>query len=54
VWLDGAKQDLNVTAFSSFELGWGPAVVTNFQIDGAKPGSSYGKVYLDQMSVARW
>jgi len=54
VWLDSDKQDLNVTVFSGFQLGWGPAVVANFQIDGASPGKSYGKVYLDQMSVSRW
>ncbi len=54
VWLDGNRQDLNITAFSSFALGWGPAIIANFQIDGASGGDSYGKVYLDEMTVYRW
>ena len=54
VWLDGARQDLNFTVFSGYSLGWGPSIVTNFQIDGSSSGSTYGKVYLDEMTVYRW
>jgi hypothetical protein len=54
VWLDGAQQDLNVTAFSGFMLGWAPALDTNFQIDGSLPGTSSATVYLDNMIVYRW
>jgi hypothetical protein len=54
VWLDGARADLNFTVFSGYELGWAPSIVTNFQIDGASSGSTYGKVYLDEMTVYRW
>ena len=54
VWLDGAEQGINATALSGFQLGWGPALVTNFQIDGNNPGTTWGNVYLDEVSVSRW
>jgi len=54
VWLDGAEQDLNLTVFSGYELGWGPAIVTNFQIDGNSSGTTWGNVYLDELTVYRW
>jgi hypothetical protein len=54
VWLDGVEQDLNFTVFSGYELGWGPAVVTNFQVDGDSSGTTWGNVYLDEVSVYRW
>ncbi len=54
VWLDGAQQDLNVTAFSGFMLGWAATVDTNFQIDGSSPGNSSATVLLDNMIVYRW
>ena len=54
VWLDGVESALNVTAFSGFNIGWGPAVVTNFQIDGNSTGTTWGNVYLDEMTVSRW
>jgi hypothetical protein len=54
VWLDGAEQDLNATVFSGFDLGWGPAIVTNFQIDGNSAGTTWGNVYLDELTVYRW
>ncbi len=54
VWLDGAEQDLNFTVFSGYALGWGPAVGTNFQIDGNGSGTTWGNVYLDEMTVYRW
>ncbi len=54
VWLDGVRHDINATVFSGYELGWAPAIVTNFQIDGASSGSSSGIVYLDALAVYRW
>ena len=54
VWLDGNEQDLNIDAFSGFSLGWGPAILTNFQIDGNSAGTTWGNVYLDQLTVYRW
>lgn len=54
VWLDGVQQNLNITAFSGFDLGWGPAIVTNFQVDGAISGTSWGNIYMDEMKVSRW
>ena len=54
VWLDGVEQDLNFTVFSGYALGWGPAIVTNFQIDGNSSGTTWGNVYLDEVAVFRW
>lgn len=54
VWLDGVEQDLGFTVFSGYALGWGPALVTNFQIDGDSSGTTWGNVYLDEMTVYRW
>lgn len=54
VWLDGYRQDINATVFSGYILGWGPAVVTNFQIDGASSGTTSAQIYLDNVNVYRW
>lgn len=54
VWLDGHEEDLNLTVFSGFDLGWGPAITTNFQIDGDSSGTTWGNVYLDGLTVYRW
>ena len=35
-------------------LGWGPAITTQFQIDGSDYGTTWGNVYLDQLTVSRW
>lgn len=53
VWLDGAQQNINQTVFSSFALGWGSVLLTNFQVDGA---SSSGEIeaYIDELTVSRW
>ncbi len=54
VWLDGQRQDLNLTVFSGFALGWGPALLTNFQVDGATSGSTSATVYMDNLNIYRW
>lgn len=53
VWLDGVQTNLNVQAFGAADLGWGPVINTQFQIDGM--GSS-GTVtaYLDNLIIYRW
>ncbi|HEY3703563.1 MAG TPA: hypothetical protein VGL22_00780 [Terracidiphilus sp.] len=53
VWLDGVEQDLNVTVPSSFALGWGSVLLTNFQIDGLG-GSGAVTAYLDNLNIYRW
>lgn len=53
VWLDGLQESINATVNSSFALGWGPALLTNFQVDGlGSKGSPV--VYLDNLTVYRW
>lgn len=52
VWLDGQAQAINGTAYSAFALGWGPSLVTNFQVDGLGAGSD--TMYLDKLTVYRW
>lgn len=54
VWLDGNEQDLNLTVFSGFDLGWGPAITTQFQIDGNQNGTTWANVYMDNMTIYRW
>ena len=54
VWLDGTEQDLNFTVFSGYALGWAPTILTNFQIDGNSAGTTWGNVYLDELTVYRW
>ncbi len=54
VWLDGLEQDLNFTVFSGYILGWAPGDVTNFQIDGDSSGTTWGNVYLDELTVYHW
>jgi hypothetical protein len=54
VWFDGVEQDINATAPSAFALGWGPALLTNFQVDGSTSTGGSAIVYLDNMMVYRW
>lgn len=53
IWFDGIEQDIYKTVPSAFSLNWGPALLTNFQIDGL---GTYGSatVYLDHLTVYRW
>ncbi len=53
VWLDGVEQDLNATAPSAFALGWGPVLLTNFQVDGMGTSGS-STVYLDNLTIYAW
>lgn len=53
VWLDGSQQNIDKTVFSSFALGWGSVLLTNFQIDGAT-NSGQIEAYFDELTVSRW
>lgn len=53
VTFDGVQKTLNETTPSAFALGWGPTLLTNFQIDGLG-GYGSATVYLDNLTVYRW
>ena len=52
VWLDGLEIPINATAFGAADLGWGPTINTQFQIDGM--GSGTVTSYVDSLKVSRW
>lgn len=52
IWLDGTKFSIGAYAFGAADLGWGPTINTQFQIDGLGSGSV--KVYLDDLTISRW
>ena len=52
VWLDDVPQPINVTVNSAFALGWGPSLLTNFQVDGIGDGQAV--VFMDNLTVYRW
>ncbi len=54
VWLDGNQQQINATVPSAFALGWGPTIVTNFQVDSDAPGWSSSNIFLDDLTISRW
>lgn len=54
VALDGKQENINVTAYSAFALGWSPTLLTNFQVDGATSGGSGSHVFLDDLTISRW
>lgn len=54
VALDGAQENINLTAYSAFALGWGPVVLTNFQVDGSTSGGGGSHVFLDNLSISSW
>ena len=54
VWLDGNQQQINATVPSAFALGWGPTLLTNFQVDSFAAGWSSSTVYLDHLTISRW
>ena len=53
VWLDGAGQTIDETVPSAFALGWGPTLLTNFQVDGLGSSGST-TLYLDRVTIYRW
>ena len=52
VYLDGVQHVLNHTVLGARADGWGPTMLTNFQVDGLGSGSN--TVYLDDLTVYRW
>jgi len=52
IYLDGVEHALNVTVLGARVDGWGPTMLTNFQVDGLGSGSN--TVYLDDLTVYRW
>jgi hypothetical protein len=53
IWLDGVEATLDVTVPSAFSLGWGPALLTNIQVDGLG-GYGSATVLVDHLTVYRW
>jgi hypothetical protein len=53
VWLDDVQQNINATVNSAFALGWAPALLTNFQVDGLGT-SGTTTVYMDDLTIYRW
>jgi hypothetical protein len=53
VWLDGKEQKINVQAFGAADLGWGPVIQTQFQVDGLGSSGTV-TVYLDKLTVSAW
>jgi len=54
VWLDNVEQDLNITVPDTFELGWSPTLLNNFQVDSMTSVDATNTVYLDNLTVYRW
>jgi hypothetical protein len=54
VWLDNVEQDLYVTVPSAFDLGWGPSLISNFQVDGLTSATSTSTVYMDNLTEYTW
>jgi hypothetical protein len=53
VYFDGVQSEINATVPSAHAMGWGPVLLTNFQVDGhGASGSS--TVYLDDLTIYRW
>ena len=53
VWLDGVESQLNATVYGAADLGWGPVINTQFQVDGLG-SSGTTTVYLDNLTISRW
>lgn len=53
IWFDNVENPIWITVPSAFALGWGPVLLTNFQVDGLG-GSGSSTVYMDNLTVYRW
>lgn len=53
VWFDGTKSSLNERAYGAADLGWGPTINTQFQVDGYG-SSGVVTVYMDNLTISRW
>jgi len=54
VTLDGDQQNIYASVSSLFDLGWGPMMSAQVQIDGQTSGSGSSNVYLDDLTISRW
>lgn len=54
VSLDGAQQNINITALGAFMLGWSPTLLANVQLDGATSGKGSAAAIVDDLIVYRW
>ncbi len=53
VWLDGVEVPLNATVYGAASLGWGPVVMTQFQVDGYGLSGDV-TAYLDALQISMW
>ncbi len=53
VYFDGVASAINATVPSAHAMGWGPVLLTNFQVDGLGASGST-TVYLDDLTIYRW
>jgi hypothetical protein len=53
VWLDGTEFKIDETVFGKYDLGWGPTINTQFQVDGVG-SSGHSTVYVASLNVSRW
>ncbi len=53
IYLDGFRSSVNATVPSAYASGWGPVLLTNFQVDGLGT-SGTSTVYLDDLTIYRW
>jgi hypothetical protein len=52
--VDGVSHPINTTVLGAYNLGWGPTLLVNVQLDGATSGSGSASVILDDLIVNRW
>jgi len=52
-WLDGTEFKIDKTVFGKYDLGWGRAINTQFQVDGLG-SSGHSTVYLSDLQISRW
>jgi hypothetical protein len=53
VIFDGVQQNIYATALSAFALGWGPTLLTNFQVDGLGSGGT-NTIEMGDLTISRW
>jgi hypothetical protein len=53
VYFDGVASAINATVQGAHAMGWGPVLLTNFQVDGLGANGS-STVYLDDLTIYRW
>ena len=53
MWLDGVEFKIDATVYGGADLGWGPLVNTQFQVDGYG-SSGHVTAYLDELKISMW